>query len=47
MAIKMANRHLGERAAVPVETTPSRALDVALWMRHRLHHTGHGCPGLT
>lgn len=34
------------RAGIPAEITPLRALDVALWMRHRPHHTGHGCVGL-
>jgi Family of unknown function (DUF6308) len=34
------------RAGIPAEITPLRALDVTLWMRHRLRHTGHGCVGL-
>jgi Family of unknown function (DUF6308) len=38
---------LCKRAGIPSEITPLRALDVALWMRHRSHHTGHGCVGLT
>lgn len=36
-----------KRAGIPAEITPLRALDVALWMRHRPQHTGHGCVGLT
>jgi hypothetical protein len=36
-----------KRAGIPAEITPLRALDVVIWMRHRLHHTGHGCVGLT
>jgi Family of unknown function (DUF6308) len=36
-----------KRAGIPAEITPLRALDVALWMRHRPHHTGRGCVGLT
>lgn len=35
------------RAGVPAQITPLRALDVALWMRHRSRHTGHGCVGVT
>jgi hypothetical protein len=38
---------LGKRAGLPVQVTPLRALDVVLWVRHRPHHTGHGCGGLT
>jgi hypothetical protein len=34
-------------AGIPEEITPLRALDVALWMCHWPHHTGHGCVGLT
>jgi Family of unknown function (DUF6308) len=37
---------LMKRAGIPVKVTPLRALDVALWMRHRSHHTGHRCGGL-
>ena len=40
-------QNLMKRAGIPAEITPLRALDVALWMRHRPHHTGHGCGGLT
>jgi hypothetical protein len=36
-----------KRAGIPAETTPLRALDVVLWMRHRSYHIGHGCAGLT
>ena len=37
------------RVEIPVKVTPLRALDVALWMRHRRHDTGHRCgrPDLT
>jgi len=38
---------LSKRAEIPAGITPLRALDVALWMRHRSHHTGYGCGGLT
>jgi hypothetical protein len=38
---------LSKRAGIPAEITPLRALDVALWMRHRSHHTGYGCVGLS
>jgi hypothetical protein len=38
---------LSKRARIPAEVTPLRVLDVALWMRHRSHHTGYGCVGLT
>jgi hypothetical protein len=38
---------LSKRSGIPAEITPLRALDVVLWMRHRSHHTGHGCAGLT
>jgi hypothetical protein len=30
---------LSKRAEIPAEIGPLRALDVALWMRHRPHHT--------
>lgn len=36
-----------ERAGIPDQVTPLRALDVAVWMRHRSLHTGHRCVGLT
>jgi hypothetical protein len=36
-----------KRAGIPVKVTPLRVLDVTLWMRHRSHHTGHRCAGLT
>jgi hypothetical protein len=38
---------LMKRAGIPLKVTPLRALDVALWMRHRSHHTGQRCAGLT
>jgi hypothetical protein len=38
---------LVKRAGIPVKVTPLRALDVTLWIRHRSHHTGHRCAGLT
>jgi hypothetical protein len=38
---------LSKQTGIPEEITPLRALDVTLWMRHRSHHTGHGCVGLT
>ena len=40
-------QNLIERAGIPAEITPLRVLDVALWMRHRPHHSSHGCVGLT
>jgi hypothetical protein len=36
-----------ERAGISAQVTPLRALDVAVWMRHRSLHTGHRCVGLT
>ena len=40
-------QNLTKRAGIPAEITLLRALDVTLWMRHRPHHTGHSCVGLT
>jgi hypothetical protein len=36
-----------KRSGIPDGISPLRGLDVALWMRHRSHHTGHGCAGLS
>jgi hypothetical protein len=46
-SFRVALEDLIKRAEIPAEITPLRALDVALLMRHRSHHTGHSCGGLT
>lgn len=38
---------LRQRAGLPFQVTSLRALDVAVWMRHRPLHSGHRCNGLT
>lgn len=36
---------LRTEASIPDQISALRILDVVIWMRHRLTHTGYHCPG--